>query len=40
MVKTAASNILGKKLAACNRAVKWSDEEAKEAVRARRNAHA
>ena len=33
MVKTTAS---GKKLIGCNRAVKWWDEEVREAIRVRR----
>ena len=40
MVKTTASKVIGKKLIACNRAVKWWDEELKEAIRVRREAHA
>ncbi|MEP5533687.1 hypothetical protein [Ekhidna sp.] len=31
---------VGKKLIACNRAVKWWDEQVKEAMRVRRKAHA
>ena len=40
MVKTAASQAIGKKLMVCVRAVKWLDEEVKEAVRVRREARA
>ena len=39
-VKTAASNFIGKKLIVCNRDVKWWDDEVKEAIRVRREAHA
>ena len=40
LVKNTASKVVGKKLVVCNRAVKWWDEEVKEAVRRRREAHA
>ena len=40
LVKTAASKVVGKKLIVFNRAVKWWDEELKEAIRVRREAHA
>ena len=40
LFKTTASKVIGKKLIACNRAVKWWNEEAKEAVRVAREAHA
>ena len=40
LVKTPASKVIGKKLIVCNRAVKWWDEEVKEAIRVRRKAHA
>ena len=33
LVKTTASNVLGKALVVCNRAIKWWDEEVKEATR-------
>ena len=36
LVKNTASKVVGKKLIVCNRAVKWWDEEVKEAVRVRR----
>ena len=39
MVKTTASKVLGNKLIVCNKAVKWWDEEVKEAIRVRREAH-
>ena len=39
LVKTTASKVIGKKLIVCNRAVQWWDEEAKEAVRVRKEAH-
>ena len=39
MVKNTACKVVGKKLIVCNRAVKWWDEEVKEAVRVRREAH-
>ena len=32
LVKTTASKVIGKKLIVCNRAVKWWDEEVKEAI--------
>ena len=40
LVKTTASRVIGKKLIVCNRAVKWWDEEVREAIRGRREAHA
>ena len=40
MVKTTASKVIGKKLIVCNKAVKWWDDEVKEAIRVRREAHA
>ena len=40
LVKTTASKLIGKKLIVCNRAVKWWDDEVKEAIRVRREAHA
>ena len=40
LVKTTASKVIGKKLIVCNRAVKWRDDELKEAIRIRREAHA
>ena len=40
MVKTTASEVIQKKLIVCNRAVKWWDEEVKEATRVTREAHA
>ena len=40
LVKTTASKVIGKKLIVCNRAAKWWDEEVKEAIRVRREAHA
>ena len=40
LVKSTASKVVGKKLIVCNRAVKWWDEEVKEAVRVWREAHA
>ena len=40
LVKTTASKVIGKKLIICNRAVKWWDEEVKEAIRVRRKVHA
>ena len=40
LVKTTASKVIGKKLIICNRAVKWWDEEVKEAIKVRREIHA
>ena len=40
LVKTTASKVIGKKLIVCNRSVKWWDDEVKEAIRVRREAHA
>ena len=40
MVKTTASKVIGKKLIVCNKAVKWWDDEVKEAIRVRREDHA
>ena len=40
LVKTTASKVIGKKLIVCNRAVKWWDEEVKEAITSRRKARA
>ena len=40
LVKTTASIVVGEKLTVCSRGVKRWDEEAKEATRARRRAHA
>ena len=40
LIKTTASKVLGKKLIVCNKAVKWWDDEVKEAIRVRREAHA
>ena len=40
LIKNTASKVVGKKLIVCNRAVKWWDEEVKDAVRVRREAHA
>ena len=40
LVKTTASKVIGKKLIVCNKAVKWWDDEVKEAIRVRREAHA
>jgi len=35
LVKTTASKVIGKKLIVCNKAVKWWDDEVKEAIRVR-----
>ena len=40
MVKTTSSKVIGNKLIVCNRAVKWWDEEVKEAITVRRKARA
>ena len=40
LVKTTACKVIEKELIVCNRAVKWWDEEVKEAIRVRREAHA
>ena len=40
MGKNTASKVVGNKLIVRNRAVKWWDEEVKEAVSVRREAHA
>ena len=40
LVKTTASKVIGKKLIVCNKVVKWWDDEVKEAIRVRREAHA
>ncbi|CAM9963467.1 unnamed protein product, partial [Sphacelaria rigidula] len=40
MVKNTASEVIGRKLIVCNRAVKRWDDEVKEAIRVRREAHA
>ena len=40
LVKTPARKATGKKLIVCNRTVKWGGEKAKEAIPARRKAHA
>ena len=40
MVKTTASEVIGKKLIVCSRAVKWWDEEVHEAIRVKRKEHA
>ena len=39
MVKDTTCKLIGKKLILCNRAVKWWDEEVKEAIRVRREIH-
>ena len=39
MVKTTARKVIGKKWIVCNRAVKWWEEEVKEATTVRRKAH-
>ena len=38
LIKNTASKVIGKKLIICNRAVKWWEEEVKEAIRVRREA--
>ena len=41
VLKQLVKNVIGKKLIVCNRAVvKWWDDEVKEAIRVRREAHA
>ena len=40
MVKITASKVIQKELIVCNRSVKWWDEEVKEAIGVRREAHA
>ena len=40
LVKNTASEVIGKKLILCKRAVQWWDEEVKEAIRVRGEAHA
>ena len=40
MVKNTASEVIGKMLIICNRAVKWWDEEVKKATRVRREGYA
>ena len=40
LVNTTASRVLGRKLIVCKRAVKWWDEEIKQAIRVRRESHA
>ena len=40
LVKTTASKVIEKKLIVCNKAVKWWDEELKEAITSRRKPHA
>ena len=40
LVKNTANEVIGKKLIICNRAVKWWDEEVKEAMTVRREAYA
>ena len=40
LVKTTARKVTGKMLMVCNTAVQWWDEEVKQAVRVRREAHA
>ena len=39
LVKDTACKVIGKKLILCNKAVKWWDEEVKEAIRVRRETH-
>ena len=40
MVNNTASRVTGKKLIICNKAVKWWDDEVKEAIRVRGEAYA